>query len=100
MTRDIEVLRAWLLVMVVIAAVGATAVPVLYSFLPWKKHQIGPPFMLQAVSFAGALNITVLFAFWRPKDILIIFWVQALLFTAIAVSTSTLVLVTIRMRYP
>lgn len=99
MTRDIEVLRAWLLVMAVIAAAGATAVPILYSFLPWTRHQIGPPFMLQAVALAGALDMTVLFAFWRPDDILVVFWAQALVFTAIAVSTSTLVWVTIRMRY-
>ena len=100
MTRDIEVLRAWLLVVVIVAAVGATAVPILYSFLPWRKHRIGPPFMLQAVAFAGALDLSVLFAFWRPKDVLIIFWVQALVFTAIAISTTTLVWVTIRLRYP
>jgi hypothetical protein len=100
MTRDADVLRAWLLVVVVIAAMGATAVPIIYSFLPWTRHRIGPPFMLQAVSLAGALDMTVLFAFWRPDDILVLFWVQVLVFTAIAVSTSTLVWVTIRMRYP
>jgi hypothetical protein len=100
MTRDVEVLRAWLLVVVVIAAIGATAVPIIYSFLPWTRHRIGPPFMLQAVALAGAIDMTVLFAFWRPDDILVIFWAQALVFTGIAVSTSTLVWVTIRMRYP
>lgn len=100
MTRDIEILRAWLLVVVIIAAIGATAVPILYSFLPWRKHQIGPPFMLQAVAFAGAIDMTVLFAFWQPDEILVIFWIQALVFTGIAVSTSLLVLVTLRMRYP
>lgn len=100
MTRDVEVLRAWLLIVVVIAAIGATAVPVLYSFLPWRKHRIGPPFMLQAVVFAGAIDSTVLFAFWRPSDILVMFWVQAMIFTGIAISTTTLVWVTIRLRYP
>lgn len=100
MTRDIEVLRAWLLVVVVIAAIGATAVPVIYSFLPWRKHRVGFAFMLMAISFAAALDMTVLFAFWRPQEILILFWVQAIVFTGIAISTSTLAWVTLRLRYP
>ena len=100
MTRDIEVLRAWLLIVVIIAAIGATAVPILYSFLPWRKHKIGPPFMLKAITMAAALDMTVLFAFWTPSDILVLFWIEAVVFTGIAISTTTLVWVTIRLRYP
>ena len=100
MTRDVEVLRAWLLVVVVIAAIGATAVPIIYSFLPWRKHRIGAAFMVQAISFAVALDMSVLFAFWTPEDILILFWVEAMMFTAIAASTTTLAWITIRLRYP
>jgi hypothetical protein len=100
MTRDIEVLRAWLLIVVVIAAIGATAVPIIYSLLPWRKHRIGAAFMVQAISFAVALDMTVLFAFWTPEDILVLFWVEAMMFTAIAASTTTLAWITIRLRYP
>jgi hypothetical protein len=100
MTRDLEVLRAWLLAVVVIAAIGATAVPILYSFLPWRKSRIGSAFMLKAISFAAAMDMTVLFAFWQPEDILVMFWVEALVFTAIAISTTRLVWVTFRLRYP
>lgn len=89
MTRDIEVLKLWLLAVVVLAAVAATAVPVLYSFFNWHKHLIGRLFMLQAVSLAVALDMTVLFQFWNP-DILVIFWIDVSVFTAIAVSTSSL----------
>jgi len=100
MTRDVEVLRAWLLVVVIIAAIGATAVPILYSILPWRTHRIGPPFMLKSITMAAALDMTVVFAFWTPRDILVMFWIEAIVFTAIAISTTTLVWVTIRMRYP
>lgn len=100
MTRDINVLRAWLLMMAVIAAAGASAVPVVYSFLPWRRHLIGRAFMLQAVVLAVALDSSVLFAFWMPKEILVLFWFQASIFTGIAMSTSMLTLVTLRMIYP
>ena len=100
MTRDIEVLRAWLLVVVVIAAVGATSFPVIYSFSPWHKHLIGRLLMLQGVAFAGALDTTVLFAFWMPQEILVVFWIQAVIFTAIAGSTLALTWGLWRMNHP
>lgn len=100
MTRDVNVLIVWLLIVVIIAAVGATAVPIIYSFLNWKKHLIGRMFMVQAIAFAGAIDMTVLFHFWKPKDILIVFWVQALVFTGIAVSTIMLSWATFRIKYP
>lgn len=85
MTRDIEVLKLWLLFVVVLAAVAATAVPVLYSFFQWRRLLIGRLFMLLAVSFAAALDLTVIFQFWHP-DILVEFWIDVIVFTAIAVS--------------
>lgn len=100
MTRDINVLRTWLTVVAIIAALGANAVPIVYSFLPWRSRLIGRAFMLQAVVLAAALDTTVLFAFWRPKEILVLFWVQAMIFTGIAIATLTLAWVTLRMRFP
>lgn len=100
MTRDIEVLRAWLLVVVVIAAVGATSVPIIYSFSAWWVRPIGRVLMLQSVAFAGAMDTTVIFAFWMPADILVLFWVQALIFTGIAVSTIALAKGIWRLNHP
>lgn len=85
MTRDIEVLKLWLLCVVFLAAIAATAVPVLYSFFQWRRLLIGRLFMLHAVAFAAALDLTVIFQFWRP-DILVEFWVDVIVFTAIALS--------------
>jgi hypothetical protein len=72
-----------------VAAIGTTSVPIIYAFSPWYKYRLGQIFMLKAVSFAAAIDVTVLFQFWAPTDILIQFWVEAVLFSAIAVSTST-----------
>jgi hypothetical protein len=88
MTHDMNVLRTWILICVVLAAMGATAVPIIYSFSPWRSRRLGQIFMLKAVSFAAALDMTVVFAFWTPHNILIEFWVEAIVFSAIAVSTS------------
>lgn len=86
MTRDINVLRMWLLIVVVIAAISTTAVPVLYSRLPWRSKTAGKFFMMQAIAFAAAIDTTVLFQFWHP-DILVEFWIDTVIFTAIAAST-------------
>lgn len=99
MTRDVNVLIPWLLTVVVIAAIGATAIPIIYSFLPWNKHLIGRMFMLQATSLAAAIDLTIVMYFWNP-DILIRFWVQMFVYTAIAISTSMLAWATFRTRYP
>ena len=90
MTQDIEVLRAWIRVVVVLATIGATSVPVIYSFSSWRERPIGRVLMLQAVTFAAAMNLTALFSFWAPTNILVIFWIDAFVLTGIAVSTSML----------
>lgn len=87
MTQDIEVLQFWLRIVCVIACVTTTAVPVIYAFAPWRTRLFGRLFMLQAVSFAAAIDLITLFAFWRPDNILIVFWVEVIVISGIAVST-------------
>lgn len=100
MTRDIDTLVRYLLVVVFIAAICSTAVPILYSTGPWRAKLLGRLFMLQAVSFAAAVDVTVLFQFWHPKDILWVFWIEAIIFTMIAVSTSALAWMSWRVNHP
>jgi hypothetical protein len=45
------------------------------------------------------LDVTVLFQFWQPEDILIYFWVEAITFALIAVSTGLLAIALIRWNY-
>lgn len=88
MTHNIHTLILWIRIDLVIAAIGTTAVPVIYAFAPWRKRLLGKIFMMKAISFAAAMDLTVLFIFWQPRNILIQFWTEAIVMAAIAVSTS------------
>lgn len=99
MSRDIQTLRQWLLFMMIITAICATALPAVYSFTGWRTYTVGRLFMLLSISYAFALDITVLFAFWRPTDILTIFWTDALVFTFIAGASLALVILVVKMNY-
>jgi hypothetical protein len=89
MTQDIEVLKVWIRVVVSIAALGATSVPFVYSFSSWRERPLGRVLMLQAVTFAAAIDLSALFSFWAP-NILVIFWVDIFVLSGIAISTSML----------
>jgi hypothetical protein len=90
MTHDIAVLQEWMLVVIVIAALGSTAVPVLYFFTGWRKRLLGRLFMFQSLAFAMAMDLTLLFQFWKPTNILLIFWISVVVLTLIAASTIAL----------
>ena len=55
--------------------------------------------MLQAVSFAVAMDLSTLFAFWTPSNILVVFWVDVVFLTAIAVSTMLFTVFMARIEY-
>lgn len=100
MNGDIEVLRAWIRVVLIIAAICTTAVPIIYSFSPWRSRPFGRLFMMQAISFAVAMDLSALFSVWHPVNILILFWVDALILTLIAASTSAMAGMMWRMSHP
>lgn len=77
----------WIEICLVIAAFGATTVPVVYAFSPWYKSRLGRLFMLQAFAFALAMDFTAVFHFWPPDNITVLFWTNAIIFTLIAAST-------------
>lgn len=87
---DIEVLGMIIQVLLVIAASCVTLFPVLYSFYPWKTTKLGRILMFQGIAFAWSLDLTVLFQFWLPDSILLLFWIQAVSFAMIALATSLL----------
>lgn len=90
MAKDIETLTQWLIGMLVIASICATAFPILYLFAPWYKTRLGRALMIQGWAFALALDVTLLFQFWQPKNIMVLFWVNAFVFTLIAFATGYL----------
>lgn len=87
MTHNVDVLTAWILVCVIVAAIGTTAVPILYSFFPWRSRPIGKLFMLQSISYALAIDLTVLFFLWPTDNILVLFWINAAVFTFISMTS-------------
>lgn len=97
---DIDFLTGWILGCVIVAAIGATAVPILYSFSPWRSRRLGQLFMLQALAFAAAVDLNVIFAFWTPSNVLVMFGIEAFIFTAIAISTSALSWLMWRLNHP
>lgn len=90
MTRDIDILTRIIEICLYTAAFFATAFPVLYLFSPWYSTRIGRLLMLQAFAFALAIDITALFTFWQPEDILFYFWVETVVFVFIAISSALL----------
>jgi hypothetical protein len=90
MTTDVDVLTNWIRACLVLAAIFTTAFPILYLFSPWYSTKLGRLLMLQAVSFALAIDITLLFTYWFPSNILINFWIEAAVFFLIACSTGAL----------
>ena len=92
MTHNIDVLREWIRVVVIISAICTTSVPIMYAFFPWRKRPLGRILMAKAISFAIAMDLSAIFAIWTPSDILIVFWVDAIVLTGIAASTLTMTL--------
>lgn len=88
MTHDIEVLTAILEKVLFVAAFLATAFPVLYMFSPWWGSWMGRILMLHGVSLALAMDMTCLFLFWTPTDILVYFWIQLFVFSLIGVANA------------
>lgn len=99
MTHDIHTLLHWLRVVLIVAAICATLFPILYLFSHWWSTMLGRLLMLQGVAFALALDVTCLFTYWRPTDILVEFWIDVIVFTLIAVATASLTVMMIRANY-
>ena len=92
MTHNIDELRRWLEVCFVVASIGTTLVPIIYAASPWYKSRLGRLFMLQATSFAVAMDLNIVFLFWTPANRPLFYLVNSLVFTIIAFATSALAL--------
>lgn len=100
MTHDIHTLILWIRVVVIIAAACATALPVIYAILfPWYSRVIGRLYMVTKITYAVTIDLTALFMFWQPKNILVVFWVNAIAFTAIAIVSLLMTVFIWRLRY-
>lgn len=98
MTHNIEVLRMWIRVVVLITAVCTTSLPILYAFFPWRSRPIGKVFMMMAISFALAMDLSAVFSYWKPTNanVLWIFWADVVVLTGIAMSSVFMMIIMIR----
>lgn len=99
MPHDINTIRVWIRVVLVIAAICATSVPFIYSFSPWYKSRLGLLFMLQGISFAVAIDLSAFFSIWPRASFVVAFYVDALVLTAVAASTAALSILMLRMNH-
>lgn len=90
MSHDIETLTNWIRVCLAVAAFFTTSFVVLFASTTWRKYMLGWAVMHMALGFALAIDLTLLFTYWTPKNILLVFWIQATVFTLIALSTATM----------
>ena len=90
MTHEIGALIHWVHVCLIVAAFFATLFPLLYLISPWYKSVTGRLIMLQAISFAIVIDLTAVFQYWHPNNILFLFWVDTICFTLIAISSALL----------
>ncbi len=56
--------------------------------------------MLQSLSFAVILDMTVVFNVWHVRNVLVIFWTGMALYSAIAISTASLGYYILRLNHP
>lgn len=90
MTTDPEVLFEWIRYVIIFAAFFTTAFPILYAFSTWYKSRLGRLLMLQAISLALAVDLTLLFTYWVPEHFLSIFFWNVIVFSLIGLSSAGL----------
>lgn len=93
MDPEIETMIFWIRTCLVIAAICTTAFPVLYAFSPWYNSWLGRTLMLQTLSFAVTIDLTVIFLFWPPENVMVRIWINLAAFTLIAFSSAALTFV-------
>lgn len=67
MPRDIETVVHIIRIFLMITALCTTAFPLLYLFSPWYRSNLGRAVMIQSVSVAVAIDVSVVRIFWIPE---------------------------------
>jgi hypothetical protein len=90
MGRDISALLTWIRVVTYVAAVGTTAIPIVYSFSNWRTYVFGRLFMYKGISFAVAMNLSAFYQTFQPANIRILLWIDGIVVTALAITTTAM----------
>lgn len=90
MSNDPATLTAYIRICLWVAALCATAFPLLYLFSPWHGSKIGRVVMLQGIAFSLAIDRALLFQYWVPSDNMVRFWINAFVLSLITVASASL----------
>lgn len=83
--NDIQTVLEISRIFLIIAAVCTTIFPILYLFSPWYKSHLGRAVMIQSVSIAAALDISVVFNYVEaPSDLRAILFINVVVLSLIA----------------
>lgn len=80
----------------IIAAACATAFPVVYLRRPWYKSALGRVLMLHGVALALALDLTLLFTYWRTTDLRLHIYIDIAVIGLVAGATLGLLVILLR----
>lgn len=94
-----DTLVLWLRIVTLLSAIACTSFPVLYAFLDWNETFLGRVLMFRAVTLAFAIDLSLLFLFWTPTNIYLIFWINVIVFGLVGISSSLLTVMLWRLNY-
>ena len=88
-------------VCLIVSSVCATSFPLVWAFSRWWSTLLGRLIMLQGVTIAVAVDLTFFFNIVAPNfnNLMVLFWINAVVFGLIALSTVLLTVTVIRMNY-
>jgi hypothetical protein len=64
MPKDMETVIEYIKIMLVVTGICVSLFPILYLFSPWYRSHLGRAVMIQSMSVAFAIDISVVRAYW------------------------------------
>lgn len=64
MPKDMETVIDYIRICLVITAICVSLFPILYLFSPWYRSHLGRAVMIQSMSVAFAIDVSVVRAYW------------------------------------
>lgn len=99
MTLLNEHLIFWVKFFLVAAAIPTTAFPILYALTAWSKSWLGRALMFQAVAFAFAVDINLVFRLYKFESVEFRYWLGILAYALISLGTAALTWTMIRYNF-
>lgn len=95
----VDSLRLLVRIALIIGAICSTSLPALYAFSPWRSRTIGKLFMAQALALAATIDLWCILQLW-PPNLLVHYYLDAVVLTAVALATAGLTIFLWRVNRP